>query len=127
MTGAADISRTCSRCSRVTTARGGRVPKFCAICGQRLPETAAVKYADRPPGFAPPAATASLILGLCAFIPMVGIFFAIGAVWLGTLANDQINASHGHLGGRGMAAVGTGLGLCAGMLWLAVCAGCRLF
>ena len=121
---APNLSRICTRCNRVTTAREGRAPKYCAVCGQQFSQPTEARYGSQGPGFAPPAATAALILGMCSFVPVVGIVCAAVAIFLASKANRQIRASNGRLVGRGVAAAGAGLGIAGGLLWIGFCAGC---
>lgn len=88
------------------------------------PENPYAQYSPPPPSYVPvqPAyvqpviigqqtngkATAALVLGLCVFL--VGFFTGIPAVILGHMALNEINASGGMQGGRGMAITGLVLG-----------------
>ena len=104
--------------------RGGVSPRYCAVCGHLLavpPDEC--RYARKPPGHAPPAATAALILGLCSFVPLCGLPLGVLAIALGATAKDRIKKSGGQLGGNGMATAGIVLGIITSVLWTLFCLG----
>ena len=109
----------CVRCGRITGLRGGRVPRFCAVCGQEFPDVQSVSARVRRLKTAPPAATAALMLGICSLLPMIGLPLGIVAIVLGRTASRQILDSRGLLGGRSMATAGALLGLIGIVLSLA--------
>ena len=100
---------------------------FCRFCGRSLsPDKPALTESAQKPGAAmgPAArpeeplrrsgeATASLILGLFSFVPMVGLL----AVIFGHLAAASIRRSGGRLLGEGMAATGLVLGYLSLGVW----------
>ena len=74
------------------------------------------------PQTTPGSATASLILGICSLV-VCGIICGPLALVYGNKARNEIDASGGRLGGRGMATAGIvmgwiGIGLC--VLWIII-------
>lgn len=112
--------RTCPRCGCTTAPRDGRALRFCGTCGQLL--TGAGPSSPLF-GATPPAATASLLLGLLSLIPFVGVLFALLAIALGLTAVSQIEASGGRYAGKGLALAGVILGGVTSVLWSVVCCG----
>jgi predicted RNA-binding Zn-ribbon protein involved in translation (DUF1610 family) len=112
-------ARVCVRCGQVTTPRNGRVPHFCANCGQIL-----------DPGRAPRArnagsAVASLVLGCVAFVPICGFPVGLFAIALGGAAKQQIKRSAGQVAGNGMATLGIVLGAVGAVIQALICLGAR--
>ncbi len=111
--------------------RGGRTPRFCPVCGQRLD---APDFQPKPnmrplprTNLAIPAKTsgraiAALAFGILAF-PLVfcSPILGITAIVLGTKARNEIDASNGQLNGRGMATAGMVLGIIATIFIPLVC------
>ncbi len=112
--------RTCPRCGRTTAPRDGRALRFCGTCGQML-TGAGPSFTSF--GATPPAATASLLLGLFSLMPFVGVVFALLAIPLGLTAASQIEASGGRYSGKGMALTGVALAAAATLLWVSLCCG----
>jgi hypothetical protein len=98
------------------------LPRFCAVCGQRLVRLHdEVKQALASGPQTSGAALASLVLGISSFVPALGLFSGLVAIVLGLKARDKIDRSRGTLVGRGFAVAGITLGIVGCLISWLVC------
>lgn len=116
-----NLGLRCDRCGQITTPRGGLDPRYCAVCGQKLPASAQlVRTASRRKRM-PPAAPASLLLGACSLIPIFGVIPGIGAILLGSSAKRDIRNSPGEYHGEQVANGGIAFGILGVLVSLIFC------
>jgi len=121
------LARQCTRCGRTIAPRGGKAPRFCAVCGERLQNSTvdvvhdAAPLGPRPAG----ASVAALVLGIWSFIPMCGPLFGITAIVMGVKALSDLQGKPFPKPGNGMAITGIVLGVFGTILSLLVCGGVR--
>jgi hypothetical protein len=117
MRGVDDGTRTCAKCGHTIAPRGGRPPRFCAVCGVPLPHVLVqVRHQFAPPERPIGLAVAALVLGTISFTPACGLPVGIVAVLLGIAARRRIARSDQALSGSGLAAVGIILGAIGAVL-----------
>lgn len=124
------MSIECLNCGYMNHARGGRIARFCAQCGQLLRNEAAIhgqpapvmeelddehlSHHSAPDGLA----IIAMMMGLLGFlVPLV----PYAAMVLGMLSHIRIKKSCGKLTGQTMATVGVLCGLAAWFIHLGLC------
>lgn len=118
------IPVSCGRCGQLILPRGGRAPRYCAVCGAYLDDRSApVRHQFRSAERVWPGAIAALVLGLLALVPACGAPLGLAAIVLGLMARRHIERSGGELGGYGLAGAGLLLGVIGMILQTIVCAG----
>jgi len=112
----------CDRCKQVITPRGGRPPRYCPYCGQRLAGAPVEPVGGGRRRRVPGAAIAAVIFGLLSFVPVLGLVFAPAAVVLGARAGKQIRRLYAAFRGEPLAVTGIVLGALGLLFQIALCA-----